>query len=109
MSETLKRVLVATGLLLLVCIAGVIEHFGVHAVRWLSVFIAVGMVYEMANRLFNAKHKDVYEHGILFFCFLAWLVMLVAAAYFVGVSVPNMLLLFIIICSVSKLYLLIHS
>ena len=99
MSETLKRVLVATGLLLLVCIAGVIEHFGVHAVRWLSVFIAVGMVYEMANRLFNAKHKDVYEHGILFFCFLAWLVMLVAAAYFVGVSVPNMLLLFIIICS----------
>ena len=99
MSETLKRVLVATGLLFIVCIAGVMEQFGIHAVRWLSIFIAIGMVYEMSNRLFNAKHQDVYEHGILFFCFLAWLIMLVAAAYFVGASVTNMLLLFVIICS----------
>ena len=43
MSETLKRVLVAAGLLLIVCIAGVMEHFGIRAVRWLGVFIAIGI------------------------------------------------------------------
>lgn len=99
MSETLKRVLVAVGLLFIVAVAGVMEHFGIHAVRWLGVFVAIGMVYEMVNRLCNAKSKDVSEHGILFFCFLAWLVMLVAAVYFVGRSVINILLLFVIICS----------
>lgn len=99
MSETLKRVLVATGMLVVVCIAGVMEHFGIHAVRWLAVFIAVGMVYEMINRLLNAKRKDITAHGFLFFFFLVWLIMLVAAAYFVGASLRNMLLLFAIICS----------
>lgn len=99
MSETKKRILVATGLLFVVCMAGVLEHFGVHVVRWIAVFVAVGMVYEMVNRLLNAKRKVVAEHGMLFFCFLAWLVMLVAAAYFVGASLKNMLLLLAIICA----------
>lgn len=99
MSETLKRVLVATGLFLTVCVAAVLEHFGVHAVRWLSVCIAVGMVYEMVNRLFNAKRQIVAKNGLLFLFFLAWLVMLVVAAYFVGASVRNMAVLFLVICS----------
>lgn len=99
MSETTKRVLVALGMLGIVCIAGVMEHFGIHIVRWLGVFIAVGMVYEMVNRLSNAKREDVVAHGFLFFFFLAWLIMLIAAVYFVGASVPNMLLLLSIICA----------
>lgn len=99
MSETLKRVLVAAGLFVMVCIAGVLEHFNIPAVRWLAVFIAIGMIYEMANRLFNAKRNVVVKHGLLFFGFLLWLIMLVAAAYFVGVTVKNMALLLVIICS----------
>ena len=99
MSETSKRVLVAVGLIGIVFIVGVMEHFGIHAVRWVSVFVAVGMVYEMVNRLFNARRMDIAKHGWLFFLFLAWLVMLVAAAYFVGASVKNMLLLLSIICA----------
>jgi len=99
MSETLKRVLVAVGILAVICVAAVLEHFGIHAVRWIGVFVALGMVYEMANRLFNAKRADVLKHGLLFFLFLAWLIMLVVAVYFVGTNLRNMLLLFVIICS----------
>lgn len=99
MSETLKRVLVAVVMLGVVVIAGVLEHYNIPAVRWLSVFVAVGMVYEMINRLFNAKRETVVAHGFLFFAFLAWLVMLVAAAYFVSSNVRNMLLLLVIICT----------
>ena len=99
MSETLKRVLVAVGMLCIVCIAGILERFGIAAVRWLAVFIAIGMVYEMVNRLFNTKREDVAKHAFLFVSFLAWLVFLVAAAYVVGASVKNMLLLLAIICS----------
>ncbi len=99
MSETTKRVLVASGLFLIICIAGVLEHFGFHAVRWLGVFIGIGMVYEMINRLFNAKREDVAKHSLLFFFFLAWLIMLVVAVYFVGINVNNMLLLLSIICA----------
>ena len=99
MSETLKRVLVALGMLFIVCIAGVMEHFGIDAVRWLGVFIGIGMVYEMISCLLNAKRTVVLKHGLLFFPFLLWLIMLVVAVYFVGASVRNMLLLFAIICS----------
>jgi len=99
MSETSKRVLAATGMLMIACIAGVLNHFGIPAVRWLGVFVAIGMVYEMANRLFNAKREIVVKHGFLFFFFLAWLVMLVAAAYVVGISARNMLFLLLIICA----------
>lgn len=99
MSETLKRVLVAVGMLCVVCIAGIMERFGIAAVRWLAVFIAIGMVYEMVNRLFNTKRETVTKHAFLFVSFLAWLVFLVAAAYVVGASIKNMLLLLVIICS----------
>ena len=99
MSETLKRIWVAIGIFAVVCIAGVMEHFGVHAVRWLAVLIACGMVYEMAHCIFNAKKLYIAKNGWLFFMFLAWLVMLVFAAYFVGHSLRNMTLLFAIICS----------
>ncbi|MBP9999895.1 MAG: phosphatidate cytidylyltransferase [Proteobacteria bacterium] len=99
MAETSKRVLVAVGMLGIVCIAGVLEHFGIRAVRWLGVFVTVGMLYEMVSCLFNAKREVVSKHSWLFFLFLAWLIVLVAAAYFVGASVRNMLLLLVIICA----------
>lgn len=99
MSETMKRVLIAIVMIAVVCVAGILEHFGVPAVRWLGVFVAVGMVYEMANRLFNAKREVIAKHGWLFFMFFAWLVMLIAAVYCVSASVKNMLLLFVIICA----------
>ena len=99
MSETVKRVLVALGLFGIVCIAGLLEHFNIPAVRWISVFVAVGMVYEMVNRMFNAKRTIVLRHGVVFFCFLAWLIMLVVAAYVVGASAKNMLLLLSVICA----------
>ena len=99
MSETLKRVLVAVGMLLVICIAAILEHFGIQAVRWLSVFVAIGMVYEMVNRLLNAKRQNVIRHALLFMTFLALLILVVVAAYFVGASLKNMLLLLAIICS----------
>lgn len=99
MSETLKRVLVAAGLFCIVCIAGVLEHFGIHAVRWMAMFVAIGMIYEFVNRLFNAKRNIVIKHGTLFGAFLIWLIVVVAAAYVVGTTVNNMALLLVIICS----------
>ena len=99
MSETLKRVLVAIAMLAVVAVAAVLEYYNIPAVRWLSVFIAIGMVYEMANCLFNAKRDVIAKHGLLFFGFLAWLVMLVAAAYYVSSNVRNILLLLVIICT----------
>lgn len=99
MSETLKRVLVAVGILVIVCIAGILEHFGIHAVRWIGVFVGIGMIYEMLNCMFHAKRTDIIKHALLFFVFLALLVLLVVSVYFVGLRVRNMLLLFAIICS----------
>lgn len=99
MSETMKRVLVSFVMLGIVCVAAVLEHFHIPAVRWLSVLVASGMVYEMANRLFNTERENIAQHGLLFFVFLAWLVMLIAAAYYVGANARNMVLLLAIICA----------
>ena len=99
MSETLKRVLVAVGILIVVCVAGILEHLGIQAIRWLGVFVGIGMIYEMLNCLFHAKHTDVMKNLFWFVMFLALLVVLVVSVYFVGTRVRNMLLLFVIICS----------
>lgn len=99
MSETLKRVLVALAMFGIVCIAGLLEHFGVRVVRWLAVFIAVGMIYEMLNQLFNAKREIVAKHGLLFFIFLGLLILDGIATYFIGGQVASMLLLLAIICA----------
>lgn len=99
MSETLKRVLVAIGMLAVAVVAGVLEHFGIHAVRWLAVCIGIGMIYEMVNCLFNAKRETIAKHGFLFFAFLAWLVLVTISAYYVGYNPRNILLLLVIICT----------
>ena len=103
MSETLKRVLVAIGILIVVCVAGILEHLGIQAIRWLGVFVGIGMIYEMLNCLFHAKHTDVMKNLFWFMMFLALLVLLVVSVYFVGTRVRNMLLLFVIICSADRL------
>lgn len=99
MTNTTKRII---GSAVLVAVLGVIvllEYFGIHAVRWASIIVALGMITEMLLAIKRASGDIVRKNALVFFGFLAWLVVVLIAAYFVGGHPWKMLLLLMIISS----------
>lgn len=99
MTNTTKRII---GSAVLVAVLGVIvllEYFGIHAVRWASIIVALGMITEMFLAIKRASGDIVRKNALVFFGFLAWLVVVLIAAYFVGGHPWKMLLLLMIISS----------
>lgn len=99
MTNTTKRII---GSAVLVAVFGVIvllEYFGIHAVRWASIIVALGMITEMLLAIKRASGDIVRKNALVFFGFLAWLVVVLIAAYFVGGHPWKMLLLLMIISS----------
>ena len=99
MTNTTKRII---GCAVLVAILGLIvllEYFGIHAVRWASIIVALGMITEMFLAIKRASGDIVRKNSLVFFGFLAWLVVVLIAAYFVGGHPWKMLLLLMIISS----------
>ena len=101
MTNTTKRVL--TGIVLAAIVAGIayLEHFGIHATRWAAVIVAIGMICEMVLAIKRAS-GDIRKTGnnmLIFLLFLAWLFVVLAASYMVGVRQWIILLLLMIICA----------
>ena len=101
MSNTMKRIIGGAILAAIVVGVALLEHVGVHAVRWLAVIVALGMITEMVLAIKRAPSTTIMSgrNIFVFFGFLAWLVVVLMSAYFVGTRPWMMLLLLMIICS----------
>ncbi len=99
MSNTTQRIIAGAFMLLIAGGVAVLQYFGLPAVRVLSVLIVVGMIAEMLWCLYRTP-RDVRRHGrnmLVFGGFVAWLFVMLAAAYFIGARPWIILLLLLII------------
>ena len=55
-----------------------------HAVRWLSVLIMIGAIFETVKCFKNTDYETFNGHAAYFVGFLAWLILMLVSAYFVG-------------------------
>ena len=101
MSNTAKRIFASIGLFAILCLIIYLESHGWHATRWAAVIVALGMIVEMILAIKRAPSGLVKQgnNSLVFFGFLAWLFVVLVAAYFVGVRQWIMLLLLMIICA----------
>ena len=95
MTETQKRIIVGAAIGLVAIIAGVLQYFGIPAVRYLSMIIAVVMIYEMAMCIRRADADVRRKNRAVLTVFTAWLFVVLGAAYVVGARPWIMLLLLI--------------
>lgn len=96
MTNTAKRILTSIVLTAIIVGIAVLERLGYHATRWAAVIVALGMIVEMVLAIRRAKPGT--KSGVLF-VFLAWLFVVLGAAYFVGIRQWIVLLLLMIICA----------
>ena len=101
MSNTAKRIFTSIVLLGILWLIVLLESHGWRATRWAAVIVALGMIVEMILAIKRAPSGLVKQgnNSLVFFGFLAWLFVVLVAAYFVGVRQWIMLLLLMIICS----------
>ena len=101
MTNTVKRVI--AGIVLFAILVGIVEleRHGFHATRWAAVIVALGMIVEMFLAIKRAPSnvRSTGNNMLIFLLFLAWLVVVLISAYFVGVRQWIMLLLLMIICA----------
>ena len=101
MTNTVKRII--TGIVMFAILAVIVEleGHGFHAARWAAVLVALGMIVEMILAIKRAPDniRNTGNNMLIFLVFLAWLVIVLLAAYFVGVRQWIMLLLLMIICA----------
>ena len=101
MTNTLKRIITAIVMFAILAVIVELESRGFHAARWAAVIVALGMITEMVLAIKRAPSDLIKKDNniFVFFGFLAWLVVVLAAAYVVGVRQWIMLLLLVIICA----------
>ena len=101
MTNTTKRIIAGIVLAAIIAIIALLEHWGVPAVRWTSVIVALGMIVEMflAIKRAPAELKKQNHNRLVFWGFFAWLILVAFSAYSVAIRPWIMLLLLLIICS----------
>ena len=99
LSNTSLRFITAGGMFILLAIVVALEAAfpGLHAVRWLSVLIMIGAIYETIQNYKNATAKTFNKHWGYFISFFVWLIIMLMAAYVVGARPWIMLWLLMII------------
>ncbi|MBP5364158.1 MAG: phosphatidate cytidylyltransferase [Alphaproteobacteria bacterium] len=99
MSNTAKRILATIMLLAILWGIVVLESHGYHATRWVAVLVVLGMILEVVLAIKRAPNDLLKKRNntLIFVGFLAWLLVVLAAAYCVGVRQWIMLLLLMII------------
>ena len=99
LSNTALRFITAGAMFLVLAIVVALEIKipSIHAVRWLSVLIMLGAIFETCKNYKNAESKTFNKHFGTFAAFLLWLVVMLISAYFVGVRPWIMLWLLMII------------
>jgi len=99
MSNTLKRIIGGAILAAIVVAVALLEHLGFHAVRWIAIIAALGMIVEMILAIKRADTTIKSGRNLFVFLgFLAWLIVVLLSAYYVGARPWMMLLLLMIIC-----------
>ena len=101
MTNTVKRIITGIVMFAILAIIVELEHYGFHATRWVAVIVALGMICEMVLAIKRAPDnvRKTGNNMLIFFLFLAWLVVVLLSAYFVGARQWIMLLLLMIICA----------
>ncbi len=98
MSNTTQRVIVGGIMALVAVLVSVAEYFGIPAVRYLGIAIALGMLIEAALCIWRAPRDTVRANKFVFGGFLLWLIFVVFAINAVGARPWIVLLLLLIIC-----------
>lgn len=101
MTNTKQRIVTGLVMVAIIALIALLEHYGLHATRWASVIVALGMIVEMILAI-RRTSGDLIKKGynrLIFFGFLAWLVVVLVSAYAVGVRQWVILLLLMIICA----------
>lgn len=99
MSNTSKRIIAGIVMAVIFCLIALLQYWGLPAVRWTAVIISIGMITEMILAIVRAPNDLLTNRNrIVFFGFLAWLVVVLIAAYAVGEYPLPMLSLLMIIC-----------
>lgn len=104
MSNTNKRVLVGVIMALIAVGAGVLEYFGISAVRYLGLVVVVLMIIEMIKCICQTKKSLLLKdkNWLIFGGFLAWLFVMLAAVNVVG-NRPWIILLLLLIISFADI------
>ena len=105
MSNTKLRVITAAAMVVIALVAAALEGFGIpflhiapfHAVRWLAVLVVACAIYETIKCYINAGSEKFQSNTALYICFVAWLFVMLGAAYVVGARPWIILWLFMII------------
>ena len=97
MSNTKQRIIVGFLMAAVVVAAAVGEYYGIPAVRYLSMLVAIGMIIEMLICIKSTPRETVKKNWWQFSAFLLWLIVIFLAASYVGTRPWIMLLLLLII------------
>lgn len=97
MSNTKQRIIVGLVMGLIFIAAAIGEYFGIHAVKYLSMLIVLGMIIEMINCTIHTKKETLKKYWWQFGGFIIWLCIMFMAASYVGNRPWIMLLLLLII------------
>lgn len=100
MSNTTQRIIVGAALALIAGLAAAGEYFGLPAVRWLGVAVVVMMMIELAAMMSrNRAALRQNRNWIVCGAFMAWLLVMLMAIYYVGTRPWIVLLLLLIIAA----------
>ena len=97
MSNTKQRIIVGFLMAAVVVAAAVGEYYGIPAVRYLSMLVAIGMIIEMLICIKSTPRETIKKNWWQFSAFLLWLIVILLAASYVGTRPWIMLLLLLII------------
>ncbi|MCL2331185.1 MAG: phosphatidate cytidylyltransferase [Proteobacteria bacterium] len=107
MTETVTRILVAGAMILIAVGAAIAEYYGIHAVRWLTLAIALGMGAELLWarfkwRIHHANPRKIMPWSVPGTWMLFMLAVMTASAYYVG-GRPWLILLLLLIISAADI------
>lgn len=97
MSNTKQRIIVGFLMAAVVVAAAVGEYYGIPAVRYLSMLVAIGMIIEMLICIKSTPRETIKKNWWQISAFLLWLIVIFLAASYVGTRPWIMLLLLLII------------
>lgn len=99
LSNTSLRFITSGVMLGVLAIVIALEHFfpSIHAVRWLSVLVVFGAMFETLKCFKQADSETFNQHSFYFISFFAWLILMLISAYVVGTRPWIMLWLLLIV------------
>ncbi|MBR3511235.1 MAG: phosphatidate cytidylyltransferase [Alphaproteobacteria bacterium] len=99
MSNTSLRILTAGIMIGILVVVALLSAYypKMHIVRWLGVAVMCGALYEMIISMVKSGIENVQKNSVLYFMFTMWLIIMLSAAYYVGLRPKIMLWMLMII------------